>query len=276
MTRRIPLRPAVPVILAVALLATGCDKIRAVVEKVRPSGKSGATVPTEPAPAPGSSSYLLGGEVHSITGTQFPSLINDPHRLVVVDFYADWCGPCRQLAPVMASLANEFPVNALFLKVDVDKNRPLAAKLGVKGIPDIRMYKAGEMVEQVVGALPLEPMRQKVSSHTKGLKPIPRDAAPAAEPVAPAPATTAEDATTTIGAASGLLDKLRKAMPGGSGAGDTDATPAASGTGGSGGSANQPGQPVPIRPIKANEEWLPAGMGKGQAPPAAPKAPAAN
>jgi hypothetical protein len=106
-------------------------------------------------------------------------------------------------------------------------------------------------------------MRQKVSSHTKGLKPVPRDAEPAATPAPSAP--VAPENKTTIGAASGLLDKLRKAMPGGKG-GDTDATSAAGGAGG--GAANPPAQPVPIRPIKANEEWLPAGMGKGLAPPA--------
>jgi thioredoxin 1 len=70
---------------------------------------------------------------------------------VLVDFYADWCGPCRQLAPELNALADAWQSRALIVKVNVDRHRDLAAQYRVKGIPDMRLFSGGKQVEQIIG-----------------------------------------------------------------------------------------------------------------------------
>ena len=71
--------------------------------------------------------------------------------LVVVDFYAEWCGPCKQLAPVLEQLASQSSGKVFFYKVDVDQSRELAAQKGIKSMPTIQFYREGQQVKQIVG-----------------------------------------------------------------------------------------------------------------------------
>ena len=74
------------------------------------------------------------------------------NALVVVDFYAEWCGPCQKLAPVLEELAAKAPAAKVkFYKVDVDQSRELAAQKGIKSMPTINFYKAGQQVHQIIG-----------------------------------------------------------------------------------------------------------------------------
>jgi len=71
--------------------------------------------------------------------------------VVLADFYADWCGPCRRLKPAVHELADEYAGRVAVAAVNVDRNREIAEQLGVSGIPDVRIFKNGTQVHQVVG-----------------------------------------------------------------------------------------------------------------------------
>ncbi|MCX5998488.1 MAG: thioredoxin [Chloroflexi bacterium] len=81
---------------------------------------------------------------------------------VVVDFWAPWCGPCRMVGPVIDKLAEEFNGKVKFCKLNVDENRDMSAKYQVRSIPLILFFKAGEVVDQNLGAAPDKALRSKV------------------------------------------------------------------------------------------------------------------
>ncbi|CAM9494955.1 unnamed protein product [Hapterophycus canaliculatus] len=81
--------------------------------------------------------------------------------LVVVDFYADWCGPCKQIAPVYQAMAKEFP-KAVFLKVNVDSNKEAAQKYAVQSMPTFLLMKNGKTVDEIKGAGE-DALRQSIS-----------------------------------------------------------------------------------------------------------------
>ncbi len=85
--------------------------------------------------------------------------------VVLVDFYADWCGPCQMLEPVLDGLAAE--TDATIAKVDVDSNQQLAAAYGVRGVPTLLMFADGEQVEQHTGALPADRLRSLIERYTE-------------------------------------------------------------------------------------------------------------
>jgi thioredoxin 1 len=72
---------------------------------------------------------------------------------VLVDFYADWCGPCQMMAPVLKEIAGEMGDKVKIIKIDVDKNQPVAQKFGVRGIPHFIIFKNGEIKWQKGGAM---------------------------------------------------------------------------------------------------------------------------
>ena len=86
------------------------------------------------------------------------------HDVVLADFYADWCGPCKMLEPVVESVAAE--TDAAVAKVDVDANQQLAAAFGVQGVPTLVLFAGGEQVEEVVGVQSEDQLRSLVDSYT--------------------------------------------------------------------------------------------------------------
>lgn len=83
--------------------------------------------------------------------------------VIVVDFFASWCGPCKMLAPVFEDLSNEMGDNANFFKVDIDQSLELARTYGINTVPTMLVFKNGEVVDKMVGFIPKESLRSKIS-----------------------------------------------------------------------------------------------------------------
>jgi thioredoxin 1 len=84
---------------------------------------------------------------------------------VVVDFWADWCMPCRIMGPVMEELSKAYAGKALFGKVDVDQNSQIASRYGIMSIPHFLIFKNGALVEKIVGAVGREPLENALKKH---------------------------------------------------------------------------------------------------------------
>ena len=86
-----------------------------------------------------------------ITDSNFEEVVLKSSKPVMVDFWAEWCGPCRMLGPIIEELSKEYDGKAVVGKVDVDSNQEFAAKFGVRNIPTVLTFKDGELVNRQVG-----------------------------------------------------------------------------------------------------------------------------
>lgn len=84
---------------------------------------------------------------------------------VLVDFWAPWCGPCKAIAPILEDLAGEYAGKATIAKINVDDNKDVAAKYGIRSIPTLFVFKGGERVEAIVGLQSKEQLAQALDKH---------------------------------------------------------------------------------------------------------------
>ena len=96
-----------------------------------------------------------------ITDANFEELVNSG-KPMVLDFWAEWCGPCRMVAPIIEELATEYAEKAVVGKVDVDNNPDITAKFGIRNIPTILFFKNGEIVDKQVGAAQKSALVEKI------------------------------------------------------------------------------------------------------------------
>jgi thioredoxin 1 len=113
------------------------------------TASKGAGTPTEP--------------VHIHGGQELQEAV-DTHAVALVDFHAEWCGPCKMLEPIVATLAAETP--AAVLKVDIDENQQLAQQYQVRGVPTLLLFAGGQPVEQVVGVRDEHTLRSLIQQYT--------------------------------------------------------------------------------------------------------------
>jgi len=93
------------------------------------------------------------GVVADLTAADFDKAVAEASRPVLVDFWADWCAPCRAMKPVMEALAGEYAGRVSFAEVNIDRNERLAQRHGIMSIPHLILFKDGRPVERVVGAV---------------------------------------------------------------------------------------------------------------------------
>jgi len=102
---------------------------------------------------------------YEITDANFGSEIESSEGLSLVDFWAEWCGPCRLVGPVVEALAADYSDRVKVGKLDVDANPETAMRFNVRSIPSILFFKDGELVDTVVGALPKAALEAKLLEH---------------------------------------------------------------------------------------------------------------
>ncbi len=100
-----------------------------------------------------------------VTDDTFQTEVLDSQVLTVTDLWAEWCGPCKRLAPILDEISSQYPDKIKIAKVDVDSNPNIPTQFGVMGIPTLLVFKDGKLVETIVGYLPKERLLAKLLPH---------------------------------------------------------------------------------------------------------------
>ncbi|WP_297135309.1 thioredoxin [Terrisporobacter sp.] len=102
-----------------------------------------------------------------LNNSQFYNKVKTSDKLVVIDFFATWCGPCKMLTPIFESLGNEMSDKVDFGKIDIDKSLEVAQEFNIVSVPTIIIFKNGKMIEKMVGFSPKEQLKHKIQAHLK-------------------------------------------------------------------------------------------------------------
>ena len=102
-----------------------------------------------------------------LTDANFDELVLKSDKPVLVDFWAEWCGPCRMIGPVVEELSKVYDGKAVVGKVDVDSNPGISMKYGIRNIPTLLIFKGGEIVDKQVGAVPKSVLANKLEGQLK-------------------------------------------------------------------------------------------------------------
>ena len=103
------------------------------------------------------------GKTIELTDANFDSVINS-EKPVLVDFWAEWCGPCKMIGPVVEELAGDYEGRAVVAKLNVDENPNVTARYGVRSIPTLLVFKKGQIVDKQIGAVPKSVLSSKLEA----------------------------------------------------------------------------------------------------------------
>ena len=102
----------------------------------------------------------------NMTGVQLTRAIEKTDELLVVDFWATWCGPCKQFAPTFKQVASQLEPKARFIKIETDAEQAISAKYNIRSIPTLAIFKNGKEIDRISGALSAPDFRNWVNKHT--------------------------------------------------------------------------------------------------------------
>ena len=103
-------------------------------------------------------------KVFAVTDAEFDEKVVKAEKPVLVDFWAEWCGPCKMIAPLVDELSEEMDGQMEFAKVDVDANPITAVTYGIRSIPALLIFKGGKPVDQIIGAVPKGQLKKKLDA----------------------------------------------------------------------------------------------------------------
>lgn len=103
------------------------------------------------------------GKTLELNDSNFDQVINNG-KPVLVDFWAEWCGPCKMIGPIVEELAGDYEGKAVIAKLNVDENPQVTARFGVRSIPTLLVFKNGQIVDKQVGAVPKSVLAQKLQA----------------------------------------------------------------------------------------------------------------
>ena len=104
-------------------------------------------------------------KVQTLTDANFETTVNASAQPILVDFWAEWCGPCRRLAPTVDELANDYTGRVVVAKMNVDENPATPMRFSIRGIPTLLLFKGGQIVEQVVGLADKDQLKKLLDKH---------------------------------------------------------------------------------------------------------------
>jgi thioredoxin 1 len=108
---------------------------------------------------------MASDKIHELTDLNFKQTIDSASTPVLVDFWAEWCGPCRMIAPAIDALANELEGKLTVAKMNVDDNPMVPSQFGVRSIPTLLVFKGGKVVDQVIGVRDKADLKRMVEKH---------------------------------------------------------------------------------------------------------------
>lgn len=103
-----------------------------------------------------------------VNDSSFQTEVINADKPVLVDFWAIWCGPCKMIAPIVEELAKEYDGKLKVTKMDVDANPRTAMQFGIRSIPTLLVFKGGQVVEQIIGAVPKRHLLDRLTPHLNG------------------------------------------------------------------------------------------------------------
>jgi thioredoxin 1 len=104
-------------------------------------------------------------EILSTTDADFSDMVSEPDKLILVDLWAEWCGPCMMMEPVLEEIAEEYSGKLKVVKLNIDQNQETPLKFGVMNIPTLIFFRDGKEVDRVIGAFPKKQLVNKIEPH---------------------------------------------------------------------------------------------------------------
>jgi thioredoxin 1 len=108
---------------------------------------------------------MASDKVQTLTDANFEQTVNQSNQPILVDFWAEWCGPCRRLAPMVDELANDYNGKVVVAKMNVDENPATPMRFSIRGIPTLLLFKGGQLVDQVVGLADKDSLKKMIDRH---------------------------------------------------------------------------------------------------------------